>query len=111
MVKRKPKLPPRRIPAAGLIVGGRLRGWSFTFERFIPRPEGVVLVLRVTPPAWPFFRAIEMRQDYFKSLSQQPGTAHREWRWVNVSRDIAMAYELAGMPMPEGADQPEWATT
>lgn len=88
-----------------------MNGWTFSFERFIPTSEGVVMVLRVTPPAWPFFRAVQMRRDYFRVLSQEPGTPHREWQWINVTRDIAMAYELAGIPMPEGADQPEWAMT
>lgn len=99
MARTKKKPTPRSLPVDGRIRGGRLNGWWFHFQRFALVHEALVLIARCTPPAWPFFREINLHEGLFVEL--EPGSDDKKLqRYVPLETEIEAAYKRAGVEPP-----------
>lgn len=94
---------PLVVPSAGVIRGGRLDGWRFHFLHFRASQAGLQVVARCTPPAWPFPHDIPLRAEHFMKLRAVPGDRAKR---IPADPLIRHAYQLAGLPCPDGAVKP-----
>lgn len=77
---RKQPSPIRQatVPEYGVIAGGKLDGWSYALLRVEARGATVFLIVRATPPDWPFADEVRLhgRRDF--TVLRNPGeTAKR----------------------------------
>lgn len=86
------------VPEFGLVKGGRLSGWRFTFLQFRVSPAGALRVLaRCTPPRWPFPCDIALQPEHFMQL--RPIVGERAKRLEALPLVVA-AYSYAGKVAP-----------
>lgn len=92
-------LKPLLLPQAGVIKGGRLDGWSFTYLRFEVRHGHALRVLaRCTPPHWPFPCDIPLDPTHFMQLRAVPGERAKRF---DARPSIAVAYTREGLTPPD----------
>lgn len=55
------------LPTFGVIERGPLTGWRYAFDKFVVRRGTLYLLLRCTPPDWPFPATVRFGPgDYFR---------------------------------------------
>lgn len=90
---------PMVIPQFGVIKGGALDGWSFTFLTLDLGPRDVpILVMSVTMPGWPFPRQEPVRMrardfDALRDTSHKAGAIdiYRRTKQIQEARAAACA--------------------
>lgn len=87
-----------RVPAFGVIKGGQLDGWLFTFLYVRAKPRALQIVCRCTPPAWPFPHDIPLTHEHFLQLRAVPGERAKR---MAAEPLIQQAYRLAGLEIPK----------
>ncbi len=61
------------MPAFGMIDGGRLHGYRYTFHRFVVHDGKLLIEASVTPPAWPFPKVRLLEDADYETLYAVPG--------------------------------------
>lgn len=95
----QPQPKPRAgLPAAGVVRGGRLDDWRYTYQRYVVGADGALLMdATITPPNWPFPRRLLMRagRDY---TALEP-LAHVHAQLLDDDRQREIARELHALAL------------
>ena len=68
------------MPAYGMVEGGRLHGYRYTFVRFVVTGGSLLIEASVTPPNWPFPRNAMLCPLDYDTLYAVPGERARRIR-------------------------------
>lgn len=81
------------LSQTGVIVGGHLHGWTYSFIRFVVIDGGLFLDVRCTPPNWPF--PTDVRMDVLQHFTRLKVLRGQRATRVNANALIEAAYENA----------------
>lgn len=87
-----------KLPAFGVIKGGRLDRWRFHVLHFVATPRSLRLLCRCTPPAWPFPKDLPLCFLDFGQLRRIPGSRAKT---LDASAMIRSAITLERLRPPE----------
>lgn len=68
------------LPSCGKIEGGRLHGYSYTFQRFVGTGDRLRIEAAVTPPNWPFPRIMLLERADYGAFHAVPGEGAKRIR-------------------------------
>lgn len=81
------------LPSCGKIEGGRLHGYSYTFQRFVGTGDRLRIEAVVTPPNWPFPKIMLLERGDYGTFHAVPGEGAKRIRADELVASAASASE------------------